>query len=320
MISRTRMVYSLAVAAVLGFGVASAQAEVTFDWAAVDQDLGNPADAQPAGNFGSVGYAYRISKHEVTNAQYAEFLNAKAASDPLGLYSISMSGNIGGITRSGASGSFSYATVTGRESNPVVYVDFYDTLRFSNWLHNGQGTGDTESGAYTLLGGTPVPTNANSITRNAGADFFLTSKDEWNKAAYYDPTTDSYFGYATSANTAPTAEAPTDGVNSANYDSAVNDTTPVGAYTDSVSPFGTFDQSGNVWEWNESLISGALRGWSGGSWDGNNIQGSGETSNDPNIEVSVAGFRVASIPEPGTISILAFGSAIVLGRRQRRSI
>ena len=35
-------------------------------------------------------YAYSISKYEVTNTQYAEFLNAKAASDPLGLYSTSM--------------------------------------------------------------------------------------------------------------------------------------------------------------------------------------------------------------------------------------
>ena len=34
------------------------------------------------------------------------------------------------------------------------YVSFYDALRFANWLNNGQGSGDTETGAYTLLGGT----------------------------------------------------------------------------------------------------------------------------------------------------------------------
>ena len=46
-------------------------------------------------------YAYYISKYEVTNAQYAEFLNAKAASDPLGLYNASMGSDatFGGITR-----------------------------------------------------------------------------------------------------------------------------------------------------------------------------------------------------------------------------
>ena len=35
-------------------------------------------------------YTYRIAKYEVTNAQYAEFLNAKAATDPLGLYNPNM--------------------------------------------------------------------------------------------------------------------------------------------------------------------------------------------------------------------------------------
>ena len=39
---------------------------------------------------------------------------------------------------------------------PVNYVDFYDALRFANWMNNGQGNGDTETGAYTLLGGTPT--------------------------------------------------------------------------------------------------------------------------------------------------------------------
>ena len=39
------------------------------------------------------------------------------------------------------------------------YVTWYDTIRFANWLNNGQGTGDTETGAYTLLGGTPTPSN-----------------------------------------------------------------------------------------------------------------------------------------------------------------
>ena len=41
---------------------------------------------------------------------------------------------------------------------PVVLVSFYDSIRFANWLHNGQGSGDTETG-YTLLGGTATPSN-----------------------------------------------------------------------------------------------------------------------------------------------------------------
>ena len=33
-------------------------------------------------------------------------------------------------------------------NKPVTYVSFFDAMRFTNWLHNGQGTGDTESGVY----------------------------------------------------------------------------------------------------------------------------------------------------------------------------
>ena len=47
---------------------------VMFDWETVG-NTGNAAD--PLTGFGSVDYTYRISKHEVTNAQYAEFLNAQ---------------------------------------------------------------------------------------------------------------------------------------------------------------------------------------------------------------------------------------------------
>lgn len=54
--------------------------------------------------------------------------------------------------------------------------------RISNWLHNGQGSGDTESGAYTLEGGTPIPTNGATVTRNGGASVFLTSEDEWYRS------------------------------------------------------------------------------------------------------------------------------------------
>lgn len=41
----------------------------------------------------------------VTNAQYVEFLNAKAASDPHGLYNTNMANFNGGIVRSGSDGS-----------------------------------------------------------------------------------------------------------------------------------------------------------------------------------------------------------------------
>jgi hypothetical protein len=94
------------VAALLALG--SPALAATVDWVAVGNP-GNPADT-PSSNCISascyaVSYAYSISKYEVTSEQYAEFLNAKAASDPVGLYSLNMGATrIGGITRSGYRG------------------------------------------------------------------------------------------------------------------------------------------------------------------------------------------------------------------------
>ena len=129
------------------FFLAPAASAVTIDWVTVC-DPSNTADTT---GFGAVAESYRMSKTEVTNAQYAEFLNAKAASDPLALYNTSMASGLGGITRGGSAGSYTYGAISGREAMPVNYVSFYDSLRFSNWLNNGQGGGDTETGAYALL-------------------------------------------------------------------------------------------------------------------------------------------------------------------------
>jgi hypothetical protein len=100
------------------------------------------------GNCGSVAYSCDISGYEITNTQYAEFLNAKAASDPLGRYnpSIGSDGTNGGIIQSGISGSFSYAVKSGFENKPVTYVSPYSALRFANWVNNGGGLADTETG------------------------------------------------------------------------------------------------------------------------------------------------------------------------------
>src|SRR5262245_7192578 len=231
--------------------------------------IGNPGDAcdpQSQGCFGAVGYSYSIGTYEVTNGQYTEFLNAKAASDPFGLYNGVMDGSVhrGGITRSGSSGSYTYTAVAGRENMPVFYVSFYDALRFANWMNNGQGDGDTETGAYTLLGPyfvQGIPSNGDTVMRNAEATIVLASEDEWYKAAYYDAVTASYFDYPAGSDTQTTCSTPTAIANHANCGWAVGDgdpvradVTPVGSYPGSASPYGTFDQGGNVEEWIEASI------------------------------------------------------------------
>jgi hypothetical protein len=95
-----------------------------------------------------------------------------------------MGSSLGGIARSGSPGSYTYSATPGRQNKPVNFITPFDAMRFVNWLHNGQGSGSTETGAYTLLGGTPTPSN-DLVERNPGATVFLTSDAEWYKAAYY---------------------------------------------------------------------------------------------------------------------------------------
>jgi formylglycine-generating enzyme required for sulfatase activity len=302
------------------------------------------ASAQNPANllFGSVAYDYRIGTTEVTNAQYAAFLNAQAASDPLNLYNTLMGSDArGGITRSGSVGSYSYAVKPNMGDKPVNLVSWYDAIRFANWLHNGQGSGSTESGAYTLQNPLPDPGNGLSITRNSGATWFLTSEDEWYKAAYHQPAaqggdSDDYWLYPTASNTAPTVATADSignisnpGANVANrslgadWNSQNGNVTTVGSAGPlSTSYYGTSDQGGNVYEWNEALISGT-RGLRGGSWSDSSsfLAASSRTKLFPPLlmtsESFDVGFRVATVPEPSTLLLAGLSSAalaLVAGR------
>ena len=296
-------------------------------------DPGNLADAR-GGDYepnGAVSYTYRIGKYEVTNTQYAEFLTAydTDGTDPLDLYEVGM--------QIADDGGGAYSAASGHEQKPLKYTTFWRALRFANWLHNGQptdGTG-TEDGAYTLEGGTATPSNDNTVTRNAGWKWALTSEDEWYKAAYYKGggTSAGYWDYPTGTDTAPTTEVPPGGANSANFaPSAVGDTSNVGAYTSSASPYGTFDQGGNLTEYTERLYSAAsggtggsmARGIRGGDWDANDItyliaskdswswawhDGAGSRQN--------FGFRVVQIPEPASAVLLLLGLPLLLRRTRR---
>ena len=293
---------------------------VTFDMVTIGNPS-NSSDITAAGLFGRVTTEYQIGRTEVTNAQYVEFLNATAATDPYSLYNPSMGTfNDGGIVRTGASGAFTYSikptTVVEREDGsffdyayadkPVNYVTWYDAARFANWMNNGQGAASTETGAYTLLGGTPVPTNADDITRNAGATWFLPSENQWYKAAYYDAATASYFDYPTGSNSAPNNNLPSAAAgNSANFLVGTTTTTgdpsvplsDAGAYTLSDSPYGTLDQGGNVGEWNEAKVSAGKRGRRGGAWNTTELSLSAETrdSMSAGLDNNSTGFRMARL-------------------------
>jgi len=303
-------------------------------------DPGNAADQNynGYGRFGAVGYVYHMGKHEVTNSQYSDFLNNVAATDTYGLYNGQMSSSVwGGIDRSGSSGSYTYAVKSGYENMPVTFVGWYDAIRFVNWLQNGQANGSTETGTYEITGGgynsgTVAIPNAQTRATWTRSHWVLPSENEWYKAAYYKggSTNAGYWLYPTATNAEVHSDDPASlayPTNSANcirddkvangYDdfyaiagpSSANHLTNVGAYTQSVSPCGTFDQAGNVWEWNEEFVGNAA-GRPGGAhmlrgtcWGYNSFKAAASyrvwnADGGPPEEGAIVGFRVAVVPEP----------------------
>ena len=95
--------------------------------------------------------------------------------------------------------------------------------------------------------------------------------------------------------------------------------TDVGAYTTSPSFYGTFDQGGNVWELNETLIRDTLRGLRGGSWGwyASDLRATQRFYANPTSQQAIRGFRVASIPEPSTVLLDLIGCIFTFTRRRK---
>ena len=97
-----------------------------------------------------------------------------------------------------------------------------------------------------------------------------------------------------------------------------------------LSPWGTMAQGGNVWEWMESAFDGnnntfdESRDIRGGTWYDSSANPM-DTSNlwhdilDPNSTDTNHGFRVAMVPEPSALSLLAVGLGGLAMMRRRRS-
>ena len=298
--------------------------------------VGNPGNAADTEvmttdgttGYGAVSYEYNIGKYEVTAGQYRDFLNAvgKTTADTYGLYNSNMDSSSYGcqITWNSGSGVYDFSgapsgTAADWENRPVNHVSYWDACRFANWLGNGQGAGGTETGAYTMTSG---GMSANTITRNAGATWVVTSEDEWYKAAYYSGSGSTYYDYPTSSDDVPSNDLSGSGNNATFYDSGYTIDSPYyrtefGAHENSESPYDTFDQGGNVWEWNEAFIE-SYRGLRGGSFIGygSSLRAAYRIDSLPSLEVSVIGFRVSEVPEPATVAILMLGGIGILRRRK----
>ena len=324
-------------------------AQITYEMVTV----GDPGNAADDTKYGAVAEPFRIMKYELTNQQYAEFLNSVASTDTYLLYQTEMGRDAhGGITRSGVAGSYSYAVKPNMGDKPVNFVSWFDAARMSNWLHNGaNNSSSTESGAYTLVGGQTVGTPPSA---NAAAKFFIPSEDQWYKAAYFKggSTDAGYWDFATQDDIAPTAvTADVTGIGSAgnmgnfaNFDfdadwnSLDGNVTTVGTNGGS-SAYGAYDMGGNVSEWiSLTGFVGLNTGLRGGNFNDANpsieaysLSSSCRIGYHALAEEYPIGFRLASpvsgpsaVPEIdpnslGSVLALVLGSLGLLERRRLKA-
>ena len=120
-------------------------------------------------HYGSVPYAYQMGKYDVTLAQYAQFLNAVAKTDPYGLYNCYMGTDLchpHGISQSGSPGSYQLlghgleppgGQHARASTSPGAMRPGFATGWTTASRPRPEGNGTTETGAYTLNGDTIQP-------------------------------------------------------------------------------------------------------------------------------------------------------------------
>lgn len=189
-------------------------------------------------------YDYYISKYEITNSQYAAFLNDTVGhnTNDGGAWHSSM--QIKREASPGGLGGFIYTPIEGKENHPVTYVTWNNAALFTNWLSGDAGA------IYANLGSNKYynsryngPSNASAWGHGAVS---LPKLEEFYKASIYNRETNTLELYSTGGNSITLDQANFKGEGG----TGVGETTAVGSYA-YPSYFGTYDQTGNVAEWTD---------------------------------------------------------------------
>ena len=275
-------------------------------------NAGNGNDAGAGGGsysspYGGVAYDYRMGVNEISQTA----INAAVAGGLTGMPAGSWSGN-----------------------QPSASITWFQAAAFTNWLNTSTG----HVAAYQLNAGLTELTlwssgeawqvGGENLYRNKDAYYFLTSENEWYKAAYQknDGVTANYWKYATGSNSAPTAVGSGTVAGTAVYNGVVS--APASVFSDGgLSPYGTMGQGGNVWEWIETSGNGINDSLSednvfrGGEWNstGAFLRNSYIGAAPPTDSSANLGFRVASVPEPSAVVLMISTGVLALARRRTRA-
>jgi formylglycine-generating enzyme required for sulfatase activity len=287
--------------------------------------IGNPGNAADTGvnswgnpyRAGSVAHTYNIGMYEVSR-------NMITSANTAGGLGITMAD----MTNYGGNGG----------NQPATGVNWIQAAIFVNWMNTSTGG----TAAYKFSGSTFRPWsptdagyNEKNMLRNSLAKYVLPSNDEWFKAAYgnLDGTWNDYPNGGNSDNP-PYSVASGTAANTAVFWQSVY-TGPADIYNaGSLSPYGTMAQGGNVFEWTETvplvdpdnfvIRDVEDRTFRGGFWNSSlestDLAATTRYIADTQYPSVSLGFRVAMVPEPSALSLLAIGlSGLALVRRRKQS-
>lgn len=224
--------------------------------------------------------AFRMSKYEITNAQYAAFLNAKgigsdgiwAAAPVYPTQALIYANTSWGLTYSGSQ----WVPVTGYENAPVINVTWYGATEYATYIG---GTLPTEAQwEYACRAGTTTPFSTGNFLTNLQANY--------NWAYPYNSGTNTVTTYPGKTQT-------------------------VGTYA--ANAYGLYDMHGNVYEWcadwhgtyptiaqtdPSGATTGSYRVVRGGCWyyDAQFCRSADRGSNYPYNGNYIIGFRVVLVP------------------------
>jgi hypothetical protein len=261
---------------------------------------------------GGVSYAYKMGKYEVSQNQ----VDAAIAN---GLQNV-----------------YTWAGPSWSGDKPAT-LSWFGSAAFVNWLNTSTGHESAYNiswdGSSWSLG---TWNGVQGLIRNPNAYYFLPSEEEFYKASYYSPETQSYNVFPT-GNVSPTPVTSGTLPNSAVYTSwwsfdgnsweYITPSSPANVYqAGGLSSYGSMGQGGNVAEWYDNFyiadqtsnITQTIGITPLGGVYNSSIYIRNFNVNYLDYTAMDIGFRVGAVPEPSTYALFGIGAlALVITYRRK---